>query len=301
MKPNITGFFDYDGTSSFQDQIAVAQKNQIEYICLRSYNGKPIIELNDSDLKKIMLELKTAKLKIAVLDTGISPYDIYDERKHAEALDEFKYMIKVADKLKVAHLFFRLPIFNDVIEEYEMIYKRLEPYVDQAMKNSKKIILLPVHGYKANTYVYLFKKIKSNVLSLAFDPVAIMMNNESTTTAYRLLRTMIGAFMAEDADHDHVPKLLGYGKTDIITIFKKLLRDRYSGFLMVDNKFHTSIFNEEPKKVGFFKKIFTNEKKKKENEMSDLSKKIFPNEETKNVTIDDILENQIKVLRIIFK
>ncbi len=226
MKPNITGFFDYDGTASFQEQIAVAQKNQIEYICLRTYDGKPIIELSDSELKKIMLELKTAKLKIAVLDTGISSYDIYDERKHAEALDEFKYMIKVADKLKVSHLFFRLPLFNDVIEEYEMIFKRLEPYVDQAMKNSKKIILLPVNGYKANTYVYLFKKIKSNTLSLAFDPVAIMMNNESTTTAYRLLRTMIGAFMAEDADHQNVPKLLGYGKTDIITIFKKLLRDR---------------------------------------------------------------------------
>ena len=301
MKPNITGFFDYDGTASFQDQIAIAQKNQLDYICLRSYNGERIIELSDGDLKKILLELKTAKLKIAILDTGIQSYDIYDDRKHAEALDEFKYMIKVADKLKVSYLFFRLPKFNDVIEEYENIYKRLEPYVEAAMKNSKKIILLPVNGYKANTYVYLLKKIKSNTLSMAFDPVAIMMNNESTTTAYRLLRTMIGAFIAEDADHQNVPKLLGYGKTDIITIFKKLLRDRYSGFLMVDNKFHTSIFNEEPQKVGFFKKIFSNDKKKKENEMSDLSKKIFPNEETKNVTIDDILENQIKVLRVIFK
>jgi len=301
MKPNITGFFDYDGTATFQEQLAIAQKNQLEYICLRKYNGEPIIELSDSDLKKIMLELKTAKLKIAILDTCIQPYDIYDDKKHADSLDEFKYMIKVADKLKVSHLFFRLPKFNDVIQEYDSIFKRLEPYVDVAMKNSKKIILLPVNGYKANTYAYLFKKIKSNALSLAFDPVAIMMNNESTTTAYRLLRTSIGAFFAEDADHDHVPKLLGYGKTDIITIFKKLLRDRYSGFLMIDNKFHQTIFNEEPKKVGLFKKIFSNEKKKKENDMTDLSKKIFPNEETKNVTIDDILENQIKVLRIIFK
>ncbi|MDO9630053.1 MAG: TIM barrel protein [Acholeplasmataceae bacterium] len=301
MKPNITGFFDYDGASSFQEQIALAQRNQMEYICLRSYNGQPIIELSDNDLKKIMLELKTAKLKIAVLDTSIPSYDLYDDKRHADALDEFKYMIKVADRLKVSHLFFRLPKFNDVIEEYDNINKRLEPYVDAAMKNGKKIILLPVNNYKANTYTYLFKKIKSNVLSFAFDPVAIMMNNESTTTAYRLLRTMIGAVMCIDADHQNMPKLIGYGKTDIVTIFKKLLRDRYAGFLMVDNRFHTSVFNVEPKKVGLFKKIFSNDKKKKENEMLDLSKKIFPNEETKNVTIDDILENQIKVLRIIFK
>jgi len=301
MKPNITGFFDYDGTASFQQQIAIAQKNHLEYICLRRYNNQPIIELSESDLKKIMIELKTAKLKIAIIDTGIQPYDIYNDKKHAESLDEFKYMIKIADKLKVSHLFFRLPLFNDVIEEYENIFKRIEPYVDIAMKNNKKIILLPVNGYKANTYAYLFKKIKSNVLSIAFDPVGIMMNNESTTTAYRLLRDSIGAFFAVDSDHQNVPKLLGYGKTDIITIFKKLLRDRYSGFLMIDNRFHQTIFNEEPKKVGFFKKIFANDKKKKENEMTDLSKKIFPNEETKNVTIDDILENQIKVLRIIFK
>ncbi len=188
-----------------------------------------------------------------------------------------------------------------MIKEYDAIEKRLEPYIDLAMRNNKKIILFPVKDYKASVYAFILKKVKSNVLSFAFDPVFIMNNNESTTTAYRLLKNKIGIFMARDADHHGLPKLMGYGKTDITEIMKKLFRDNYAGFISVDNQFSETVFDDEPKKVGFFKSIFSGEKKKKNDVLIELSKKIFPNEETKNVTYDDILANQIKILNLLFK
>jgi sugar phosphate isomerase/epimerase len=301
MRPIITGFLDHDGTLSFDEQIELINKHKLSSICLRQYNQKPLIELKDGEIKKMIASLKEQKIKVAIIDTNNRSFDIYDDRKHDETLDEFKYMVKLSDKLKVTHLFFKLPKFNNVIEEYETIEKRLTPFIDVATRHNKKIILLPVNSYKANIYAYILKKMKTNILSVAFDPVAIMLNNEPTTTAYRMLKKKIGAFMTVDADHQGVPKLIGYGKTDIIPLFKKLLRDRYSGYLLIDNKFKQTVFKPEPIKQGFFKKLFSVEKKKIENQLNDLSKKIFPNEETKNVTYDDILENQIKVLKVIFK
>jgi hypothetical protein len=301
MKPIITGFLDFNQTSSFENQIELANKHQLNYICLRTYNNKPMIEIAEKDIKEMLTQLKIGKLKIAAIDSGIKPYDIHHQQKHDKALDEFTFLIKVADKLKVNYLFYELPVFTDVLEEYQLIESRLLPFIDIALKYGKKIILMPSNNYKANTYTYLLKKLKTNVLSVAFNPVFIMLNNEATTTSYRLLKGNIGAFIANDADHQNHPKLLGYGKTEVIVLFKKLIRDGYGGFIMIDNSFHEALFQEPVKKQGFFSKIFANEDKKRNKEMDVLSKKIFPNEETKNVTYDDILENQIKVLNIIFK
>jgi sugar phosphate isomerase/epimerase len=301
MKPILTGFLDLNGKTTFNEQISRALKHGIEYIALRTYQGQRLIELSDSEIKTMLQELKNAKLKVSVIDSGIEPYDLYDDKKHKDALDEFKYMLKFADKFKAAYLYLMLPKFNDVIEEIEPIIKRLEDFIDAAMRQSKKIILQPSAPYKTNVYAYIFKKIKSKDISYAFDPVHLVTHDESTTTAYRLLRHKIGIISAIDSDHQGVPKLLGYGKTDVISIFKKLLRDRFDGFISIDNHFYENVFHEVPVKQGFFQKLFSNEKKKKEDQMSDLSKKIFPNEETKNVTYDDILDNQIKVVKIIFK
>lgn len=301
MKPILCGFLDQEEHASFQEVIDRALRLGIDHIGLRSYGGKPLIELSDAEIKNLQNDLKTAKLKVSVIDPKIASYDVYDEGKHKEALDQFKYMLKFADRFKASHLFLRIPKFNDVIEEFDAIEKRMTDYIDQAMRAGKKIILLPVNQYKANVFAFIFKKMKSNQVSYAYNPVAIMEHGEPATTAYRLLKDKIGLIQAIDATHDGEPMLLGYGKTDVLNIFKKLLRDRYDGLIMVDNYFYTDVFMEKTEKKGFFKKIFSNDKKKKASQKSDLSRKIFPNEETKNVTYDDILENQIKVLKIIFK
>lgn len=301
MKSIITGFFDAEGHSTFENQMLFAQRHGLDTICMRTYNGQPIIEISDGDLKKITNDLKLNKMKIGILDSSVMPFQLNDQRRQTDALDEFKYMIKVADRLKINHVYFRLPQFNDVIEEYTDIEKTLIPFFEFAYKNNKKIILLPVHGYKASTYAYIIKKMKTNHVFFAFDPISIMLNGESTTTAYRTLRTHIGAFFCMDANQDGHPKLLGKGKTNVIEIIKKLDRDRFDGFLLMDNRVYQTIFPETPEKEGFFKKLFSNSQKKKETAMTELSKIIFPNEETKNVTYDDILDNQINLVRTLLK
>jgi sugar phosphate isomerase/epimerase len=301
MKSIITGYFDNDGKSSFSSCVEKTIKLSVDHIALRTYNGQPLIELSDGELKKMLLDLKGERLKISIIDSNILPYDMYDDRKHANVVDEFKYMLKVAERLKVNYLFLRLPIINDVIEEFDTIEKRLGDFVDAAQRASKKIVILPTLGYKTNTYVYIFKKMKSKYLSIAYDPVTIMMSNESATTTYRLLKSYISVFFAHDANQQNEPKLMGFGKTDVIKIMKKLTRDRFSGLIMVDHHFNPAMFKDEEPKKGFFSKIFSNDKKKREKKVSELSKIIFPDEQTKNVTEDDIYENQIKLIQALFK
>lgn len=300
MKPMITGFFNQDGKTSLNESIKKAQKHEIEYLALRSFDGVPLIELSEGELKKILLDSKSERIKFSILDSNITPYNLYDEHKHHEALDEFKYMLKVAERLKINHIFLKLPIINHIIEEFETIEKRLGDFIDAASRASKKIVLQIDKGYKVNTYVYIFNKMKSKYLTIAFDPVTIMANGESLTTTYRLLKSYISVLFAHDANHQGEPELMGYGKTDILKILKKLERDRFNGFIVVDHQFSSEIFNIDSKKKGFFNRLFSQDKKK-EKRKNELSRRIFPDEETKNVTEDDILDNQIKLLKTIFK
>ncbi len=301
MKATITGFFDQEGKLSFKEQLEFASKHELEAISIRYYNHKPLLEASDKEIKSMVQLLKDYKMKGALLDTLIGDYDLNSDQKAKEAFDEFKYLVKASNILKINYLIIRLPKFNDVMEELENIKIRLQPWITYAAKQGKKLLLYPKNGYKANTYAYIFKKMKSNHLFMLFDPVYFLSIHESTTTGYRVLKKKIFAFSCQDADHNLVPKLIGYGKTDIISLFKKLIRDRFSGYLLMDNKFNQHMFEDSTQKEGFFTKIFSNKKKKEKAQIDELSKRIFPNEETKNVTYDDILENQIKVVNIVFK
>lgn len=301
MKPIITGYLDHDGTMGFEYSVQKALKSGIDSLALRAYDGKPLIELSDGELKKILLDAKGDHIKFSIMDSNIKPYDPYDDKKHANAVDEYKYMLKVAERLKINHLFLKLPIINNIIEEYETIEKRLGDYVEASARAGKKIVLLPEKGYKANTYVYILKKMKSKHVGIAYDPVIVMQNNESATTTYRLLRSYIMVMFAHDETLQGEPELMGFGKSDVLKVLKKLERDHFSGFIMVDHHFNPAMFKDEPVKKGFFKQLFSNDKKKKSKRLSELSRRIFPDEETKNVTEDDILENQIKLIQTIFK
>lgn len=299
MKLTITGFFDYKKT--LDQSIETTKKNQLSTLALRQYEGRSLIEMNDQDIKNLLTKLKSDKIELSMLDTMIEPYPIESKKKHQEALDQFRYMVKLSSKLKVDYLLFELPIFHDCIEEFSAIKKILEPYIEQAIINGKTIIVKPSLTYKTNVYAYLFKKLKTKNLMMAFDPSIMMQNGESVTTSYRLLKKDIIAFIAKDKDHQHQPQLLGYGKTEMLNIFKRLIRDHFDGFVLADHDFKEEDLLFEPEKIGFFKRLIGKEKKRKEEYIQTLQKRIFPNEPNKLVTLDDILDNQIKVLRVVFK
>jgi sugar phosphate isomerase/epimerase len=302
MKTLITGFFDFNQTRTFQEQIETAKKHNLDTICLRAFDKKKLFEISDQNLNDLIKSLKLNKMKVAIIDPQLSSYHLYNDYENQVALDQFRFIVNLADKVKATHLYLELPMIEDVIREFETIQKRLTPFIEIAQKSKKQLILKPNHNQKMATYVFLLNKMKYKELSVLFDPVYLLKNNEPTTTSYRLLKGKIGALRAIDCDKDFNPTLLGYGKTDILSIFKKLKRDNYKGIALIDNHFHEHVFEESDQKENLFSKLFKSRKRKKENTLTSLSLKLFPNEEIKDVTEDDILANQINFLRkYIFK
>lgn len=300
MKAKITGFLDHDKHLTFEKQVELAEKHQLDTICLRFTKHKDIFEVDEKEIKSMIDYLKDHKMKVSIIDPEIEPYRMENQNKHDEAVDMFKYAIKLATKFKATHIYLRLFKFNNIIDEYPNVAKRLDDFVELANKANKKIIFVPTVDHKMNTYTYIFKKYKNSLLSVLYDPVFIMNTNQSPVTSYRLLKKNIAAFACHDANRQDVPKLLGYGKAEVVSLFKRLMRDNYKGFLLIDNRFYKEIFAEDEKPKGLFGFLSKNNKQK-ETTRSEVSKIIFPNEETKHATYDDILENQIKLLNMLFK
>ncbi|MFP4178267.1 MAG: sugar phosphate isomerase/epimerase family protein [Acholeplasmataceae bacterium] len=301
MKPVITGFFDHDQGHSLETQIERTKKHRLAHLSLRLHEGEALSELTDERIKALAQSVRQSKLKGAIIDPLIPAYDLHDEENHAKALDQFERALRVAVYLKATHLYLKLPIVTDAVKEFELIKERLIPFIRLAQKNRRTVILEPYDNQRLSVYAYLIKKLKKNELTVLFDPVYVMMNKESETTTYRLLKSRIAAVRAIDADASGSPRLLGYGKTGIVTIFKKLLRDDYRGFLLVDHAFFDDVFVEETEKPSFFQRIFSRNKKRKEHAKSDLAYRLFPDQEDRDVTYDDVIENQIEVIKRVFR
>jgi sugar phosphate isomerase/epimerase len=301
MRPILTGFFDHDQTS-MQAQIDFAVKHQIEEISLRRVNDYPLSKIDQKTYQDIINVYKKNKIKISLIDPNLSAYDLYDEKKHKEALEIYKEMMLLAQKTKTPYVLLRLPKFNNVIEEIEALKHVLEDYLHLAQLHHRKLILEPSDGHKANTYAYVFKKFKTPLLRICFDPVYFTIQKESSTTVYRLLKKSIVFLRANDIDFKGVPKLIGHGKTDFLKISKKLLRDKFDGFIMVDNQLHELIVEpDHDEKKSFFKKIFIKKDKKADKAYEELKSQLKWQDAEKNVTYDDIIENQIRLIRYIFK
>ena len=304
MKPIITGFFDRDQKLSLEEQLEFAKSKQLTHIAVKKIEDFALGEIDQKTYQHVIQTTKKYKLKYAILDPHIKTYDLYDEKKHSEAIEIYKDIFLLANKLKASYIALRLPKFTNVIDEIELIDQKMSDYLKLAQQHHRKYVFMPASNHKGQTYAYLLRKYKTNLFNMCFDPVYFLKQKESTTITYRLLKKHIEVFIANDANIDGEPKLLGYGKTDFVKISKRLIRDNFSGYILLDNQFSSFMKEDQTtEKKPFFKRLFSNEKKKKEQSLLELKSKLFPHQdlEEKNVTYDDILDNQIKVLEIIFK
>lgn len=300
MKIRLSAYFDHLGKLSLKERLSLAKRHQVEAIGLRYYKERPLVEMTEKDVKEVYQLLKDERMQIAFIDGQIGDFDLNNDSQYKDHLEQFKYMIKIADRLRANIVCLRLPKFNDVIEEFDNINIRLTPFFEAASKRKKRIWLLPSNDYKANTYAYIFKKMKTSHVDMYFDPVYFLNIKQSNTTAYRLLKRYIGAFACHDQNQHGLPKLLGYGKTDIIGLFKRLKRDRYNGYFIVDNAFYREVFEPTTRKKGLFGFKAKKLQKQKETLQKELSHVLFPSEQTRICTYDDVLSNQIKLVNIYF-
>lgn len=301
MKPVLTGFFDHD-QKDIQSQLENARLHGVSEVSLRMVNGFKLGEIDGKTYQDIITSVKKSKQKVACLDPNLESYDLYQDKRHKDAVETYKEVMVLANKTKTPYVALRLPKFQNIIEEIEVLKPYLEDYIQLAQQYHKKYILIPGDEHKANTYAYVLKRFKTNIFNMSFDPVYFLLNGESTTTSYRLLKKHILFIRANDCDLKGTPKLLGHGKTDFLKIAKRLIRDKFQGYIFVDNRLDELIHTPEPEvKKSIFKKIFSKSQKKQLTMYEDLKMQLKWQDPQKNVTYDDILDNQIKLLNYIFR
>lgn len=116
MKLTITGYF--DSNLELKSQIEVAKRNHLDTIALRAYAGHPLLEIKDAEIKTVLTTLKQEKLEIGFIDSNIKPYPMNSAFKHKDALEAFKHIIKLSNKLKTDYILLEIPQFHDVIEDF---------------------------------------------------------------------------------------------------------------------------------------------------------------------------------------
>lgn len=294
----VIGFCDYESTE-LKDQIDVAKSLEIDQLLIRKINNLKVYEFDDALIKETNQILKSEKISIVALDPLIKNYDLYDIEKFDEVLNMYEDALNVASKLKVSNLYFRLPIIKDILEEFDTVKSQLDLFIEMA-RRFKITLLIKQEEEKTNVLVYILKKYRPRDLQLIFNPATTMTNEESPIVAYRLLKDYFNFFVSADIDKKNNPELLGYGRVKIIDIFKRMNRDQYKGFFILDDRFGNFVSGNEEKKVPWFKKLFKN-KTNIDNYLRGYSLRIFPNQEVQDVTAFDIYENQINVLKIAFR
>ena len=116
MKTKLTAYFDHDGKLPLQDRITLAKHHGIESIGLRSYQGRPLIEMSDRDAKDVYQLFKQENMSISFLDGEIGDYDLNSDSQFKNQLEQFTFLLDLSDRLRTNVVCLRLPQFTKVID-----------------------------------------------------------------------------------------------------------------------------------------------------------------------------------------
>jgi hypothetical protein len=179
--------------------------------------------------------------------------------------------------------------------KHEHIIKYIDQIAKRLNKNKIKLWIYPKQDQNYQQFVPLFQKMKSQHVSLVFNPAYVYLHRASVISSYKAFKKYIGCVVAEDVTTQNHPELIGYGQASLIELFKYMIKSSYQGDFMLDLKFDHYLEKLKKKQLGFFKILH-----KKDMDAYQLLKKRLKIDEKKDVQMIDIFDNQFEVLSIIF-
>lgn len=246
------------------------------------------------------------KSKYQVIHWGVSSKDIQTQLKinwieleiHPKMIEDFD--MQVLDLLLSQNSKQDVKIFMIRFQSIDILqHEHMIKYVDQIAKKLHKykiqLWIYPKEDQSYKLFVPLFQKIKSQQISLVFNPSYVYLNRASVISSYKIFKKYIGCVVAEDVISKGYPELIGYGKASLIELFKYMIKSNYQGDLMLDIKFDTYLEKLKKNQQGFFKILH-----KKDIDAYQLLKKRLKIDEKKDVQLIDIFDNQYEVLSIVF-
>ncbi len=291
MKLELLAYLDYE-KASLEEQIDLALKLNIKSFLFREINGQNIVEMSEEVFQQTLLEFNKKKIKVAAVDPLIPSYDLYqpDAKKQFDA--SLELAIKRAKSLKAEYIYYVIPKFIDVTTDTDIILTHIKEHLSLIKKAKLDVLIKPASNHKANTYRFILNALKDDHIKINYDPVYFHLNKESNVTAYRLLREFIGIFVAADMDQMGIPRLVGLGKLEMTQMFKKLFKNKYNGYVVLDSKLPEVI--QKASTYRWHQTLFSRRKK--------LERKIFNDfiERSDGYSIYEVIHYQMVILNVIF-
>lgn len=180
-------------------------------------------------------------------------------------------------------------------KNYEEVIQRINTLIRFSKKNKFKMnIQLTSQNYK--NMINLLKPFKHENIGLVFDPAKILFDRGSILSLYRGLKKYITFVVCNDFLKRKKAALMGYGKTQILDLFKRMNENSFRGYLILDPDF-IRVVKRISKRNNFITKLF-NQKIKKE--YLRLKKLLDLDINRNDITIEDIYINQYELLKLVF-
>lgn len=290
MKNIVTTFLDYQKATQLEQETLI-QKLMLEDIMIRNIDGKPFLEISDSDFERLVNLSKVRE--VCLVDPNLPTYDFNDEENQTKINEQLELVASKAKILKSKNLIYRIPKFKDINDDKVAIINLIKHQISIIKKYKIDILIMPGDGHKTALYRLILETLKEKNIKVVYDPVYLYKNNEALVTALRLLRDYTGLLLVDDCDELYVPRLIGTTKTiDLREIFKKFVTNNYQGIVALD----TSLVDlyERVENYKWYEKTFS---KVKREEIKVVNEFKLMNKETSNFKIIDV---QLKVLNVIF-
>ncbi|MEG0910422.1 MAG: TIM barrel protein [Ruthenibacterium sp.] len=237
----ISGFAD-EISVRFSTQLKVVKQLGMQYVCLRTVNGKSIAKYTVPEAeKKLVPALTEAGIRVSSLGSPIGKVDIDDDAAFETQLKQLETLCKICQLLacKYIRIFsFFMPKGKNPDDYQDAVLCKLRRFVQIAQQY--KIVLIhenekDIYGDTAARCRNLFDAISSDCFKAAFDAANFVQCGENALAAYELLKDEIVYIHIKDAVTSSSENVLcGTGDGQIPAVLRRAFENGYNGFLTLE-------------------------------------------------------------------
>lgn len=238
----ISGFAD-EIDSDFTKQLTTVHNLGMEYISLRSADGKGVAEYTVEEVRdQLIPRLAKFGIKVSSLGSPIGKVGVEDEEGFKNQLEQLKRLCEICKVLKCRYIrmfSFFIPEGKNPNDYRDVVIEKLRKFEEIAKEYD--VVLLhenekDIYGDTAARCKILFDELGSEHFRAAFDFANFVQCGEDTAECWDLLRPYIEYIHIKDAvSDDNENVLCGTGEGKIKELLTRAIRDEdYEGFLTLE-------------------------------------------------------------------
>ena len=238
----ISGFAD-EISPDFDEQLRVVTSLGMEYISLRTADGKGIADYTAEEVEeKLLPRLQKANVKVSSLGSPIGKINVDDEEAFEKQLVQMEELCKICKVLdcKFIRMFsFFIPEGKNADDYREIVIEKLKKYDEIAAKYNVVMINeneKDIYGDIKERCKIILDALGSQHFKAVFDFANFVQCGEDTMECWELLHDHVAYIHIKDAvttDKENV--LCGTGEGKIAEILKRAIKEEgYQGFLTLE-------------------------------------------------------------------